>query len=629
MSYDSGAGNGPFGWGWNLSLTRVTRKTDKGLPQYRDADESDVFILAGAEDLVPVLQTDGRRFEDRTTFPGFIVCRYRPRIEGLFARIERWTNQATGEIHWRSISKGNITTLYGQSSESRIEASATDSAGPRTFSWLICESFDDKGNAVVYRYKSENSDDVSDSLPHEQNRQESRSTNRYIKSIYYGNRISRLLPEFDAGAASDQPLADPNQWMFEVVFDYGEHGRDVPRPAADGSWLARNDPFSSYRAGFEVRTYRLCQRILMFHHFRDEPGVGNDCLVRSLDIEYRSTRDESMDKQKGNPIASFIAAVTQQGYTRQPAPAPGYLIQPLPPLEFQYSDAVIDERNVFDVDRQSLENLPAGLSGGYQWIDLDSEGLSGILTEAGDGWYYKRNTAANNLQEIDSQDRAVARLAPVELVKTKPNASIAMGQAQFMDLAGDGLLDLVQFDGPQSGFYERTADRGWESFRPFRSTPNLDTRNPNVKFVDLDGDGRSDVLFNEDEVFTWHPSLGEDGYGAALQVRKALDDEHGPRTVVSDDTQAIFLVDMSGDGLADLVRIANGEVCYWPNLGYGRFGARVTMDDSPWFDHPEAFEPRRIRLADIDGSGVTDIIYLAHDGVRLYFNQSGNSWTPE
>ena len=31
---------------------------------------------------------------------------------------------------------------------------------------------------------------------------------------------------------------------------------------------------------------------------------------------------------------------------------------------------------------------------------------------------------------------------------------------------------------------------------------------------------------------------------------------------------------MNGDGLADLVRIRNGEVCYWPNLGYGRFGAR-------------------------------------------------------
>jgi hypothetical protein len=32
-------------------------------------------------------------------------------------------------------------------------------------------------------------------------------------------------------------------------------------------------------------------------------------------------------------------------------------------------------------------------------------------------------------------------------------------------------------------------------------------------------------------------------------------------------------------------------------------------------------------LADIDGSGTTDIIYLGRDGVRLYFNQSGNRWS--
>ena len=33
---------------------------------------------------------------------------------------------------------------------------------------------------------------------------------------------------------------------------------------------------------------------------------------------------------------------------------------------------------------------------------------------------------------------------------------------------------------------------------------------------------------------------------------------------------------MYGD--ADWVRLRNGEVCYGPNLGYGRFGAKVTMD---------------------------------------------------
>ncbi len=50
LSYDSGAGNGPFGFGWSLSLPQISRKTEKGLPQYNDAFESDVFMLSGSED---------------------------------------------------------------------------------------------------------------------------------------------------------------------------------------------------------------------------------------------------------------------------------------------------------------------------------------------------------------------------------------------------------------------------------------------------------------------------------------------------------------------------------------------------------------------------------------------------
>ncbi|HZE32924.1 MAG TPA: toxin TcdB middle/C-terminal domain-containing protein, partial [Actinoallomurus sp.] len=75
-------------------------------------------------------------------------------------------------------------------------------------------------------------------------------------------------------------------------------------------------------------------------------------------------------------------------------------------------------------------------------------------------------------------------------------------------------------------------------------------------------------------------------------------------------------------------RIRNGEICYWPNLGYGRFGAKVTMDGMRPLDHPEHFDQRRVRLADIDGTGTADLIYLHRDGVRLYYNQSGNGWSP-
>src|SRR5271157_2246132 len=150
LSYDSGSGNGPFGFGWSLSLPAITRRTDKGLPQFRDTEESDIFLLSGAEDLVPLLVRDasgkwiGNPVEERD---GYAIKSYRPRTEGLFARIERWTRLDDGAAHWRSISRDNKLTIYGIDSQSRI----ADPHNPNhIFTWLISRSYDDKGNAIIY-----------------------------------------------------------------------------------------------------------------------------------------------------------------------------------------------------------------------------------------------------------------------------------------------------------------------------------------------------------------------------------------------------------------------------------------------------------------------------------------------
>jgi RHS repeat-associated protein len=638
LSYDSGAGNGPFGFGWNLSLPAITRKTDKGLPKYQDEDESDTFILSGAEDLVPEFEKDEagewvikdgkhvihdkpRTIDDVT----YRVRRYRPRIEGLFARIERWTNTITNETHWRSISRDNIITVYGRRSDSRIEDPEAPDGFPRVFSWLICETYDDKGNAIYYEYELEDSTGIDHSQTNERNRTDkSRSANRYLKRIKYGNKTTIEIYS-DLPREFREDLSKRTDWLFEVVFDYeeghyeelsadpDEHQFIQARINPTQSWQRRQDPFSSYRSGFEVRTYRLCHRVLMFHHFPDELGV-DDYLVRSTEFNYNE-----------GPIASFITSVTQSGFKRQDNGT--YLKKSLPPLEFQYSEAVIQEE-IQEIDKESLENLPQGLDGAqYQWADIDGDGLSGILTEQGDAWFYKRNVSALPVMGEDDKLHVVARFAPTERLPTIPSFNnLSGGRQQLLDLAGDGQLDVVELAGPTPGFFERTEDREWHTFKPFESLPNISWQDPNLKFVDLTGDGHADIFITEDDVFTWYPSLAEAGFASGEKVRQALDEEKGPKLVFADGTQSVYLADISGDGLTDLVRIRSGEVCYWPNLGWGRFGAKVTMDNSPRFDAPDHFDQRRIRLADIDGSGVTDIIYLKDDGVYIYLNESGNCW---
>ncbi|CAH0353123.1 hypothetical protein AQB9606_03073 [Aquabacterium sp. CECT 9606] len=613
LSYDSGSGQGTFGLGWSLALPSISRKTEKGLPRYLDADESDVFLLSGAEDLVPLLDDAGNRVVDaavQLAGQWYRIHRYRPRIEGLFARIERWVVDGESKTSfWRTISRDNITTWYGKDDGSQV----VDPADPsRVYQWLICQTHDDKGNVAVYQYILEDARNVDTRTVWETNRQDAaRQSNRYLKRILYGN-VEPYLPKLDSLAVD----ALPQTWMFEAVFDYGDHqgraedGR-FPTPQPDTDWASRDDAFSSHRAGFEVRTYRLCQRVLMFHNFPKAQEVGQGCLVRSTDFEYDKP-DALLDALHTG--YATLRRVRQRSYKKVvPAAMPKYKWRELPPVQFDYSQPVVSQV-VHIIDPVQLENLPVGVQGpGYRWIDLDGEGLSGVLAEQAGGWFYKANLG-------DGQFGAMRQVART------PAMAVADGsRTQFMDLSGNGQIDLVEFDGATPGFHERDRDDGWKRHVPFANLPNIDWQDPNLRFVDLTGDGHADALITEQEVFTWYPSLDERGFSAAQQTRLAPDENAGASIVFADGTQTIFLADMCGDGLTDLVRIRNGEVCYWPNLGYGRFGRKVTLGNSPRFDHVDLFDPRRIRLTDIDGSGPIDIIYLGREGAKLYFNRSGNS----
>lgn len=608
LSYNSGSGNSAFGLGWNVGLPSIIRKTEKELPKYKDEIESDTFVISGAEDLVPVLEEVGgdwsktsiSRSENGTDY---IIFRYRPRIEGSFNRIERWVRKSDGDIHWRTVTPENIHSYYGLTDESRV-SDPQDSS--KIFEWKLCRSHDDKGSITIYLYKKEDFVGVDNSLC-EKNRI-NKCTQSYIKKICYGVRKPYYFGD-------DVPIED--DFLFKVVFDYGEHDTTFPLPKdvdqEKNSWTVRKDPFSFYRSGFEIRTYRRCSRILMFHCF-DAPDLPHKpYLTKSLELFYED-RLTLKSKEVSLEGFSYLIKARHNGHLWD-SNQNHYRTKHLPDFKINYQQHEWNTR-VQKVTKQNSANAPVGIHDSqYLWVDLFSEGIAGILTEQSGGWFYKSNLGKGDFSRAQ-------RVAP------KPSFNgISSGKLAIMELESNGIKSLVNYADEPKGFFKLTPEEEWEPFKSFSSMPKINLNDSNIRPIDLNGDGSADLLITEENTFRWYPGAGEQGFKVSETVFKAIDEEKGPAIVFKDDFQSIFLADMSGDGLTDIVKIKNGEICYWPNLGYGHFGTKVSMENAPKFDHPDRYNPNFLRLADIDGSGTIDVIYLGKNDFRVWMNQNGNSWT--
>ncbi|MBK8939088.1 MAG: toxin, partial [Polyangiaceae bacterium] len=578
LGYDSGSGNGLCGHGWALSVPQIVRRSDHRLPTYLDSQDADELLFAG-EVLVP--HFEGATRDERDVTEGAVsyrVERYRPRIEAAFTLLERW-RAPDGSVHFRAHAADNSRSTFGTTAASRI-ADPRDER--RVYAWLLDETRDDRGHVVSYHYVAEDLGGVPTGLASERARREGRLrfANKHLKRIRYANATPH----------------DASSYRLELVLDYGDHDPEVPSETPSGPWLARQDPSSTHRPGFDLRSYRLLRRALMFHRFSE---LGDHRLVRSLDLGYAES-----------PKLTQLVSATIVGYSWA---GTTYARQELPSVTLGYTAAVL-QRAIATIPRQELRDLePTQLNKTAQWVDLDGEGLPGVLTQRRGAHHYKPN-------------RGGAQLGPGRLLDSAPN--LPAGGAQLMDLDGGGDLAMVRLD-PRGGGYQERTRSGWGPFRTFAANPGVDFGSPHLKMVDLNGDGADDLLLSRGDHLVWYPSLGKQGWGAAQRIPLPDDPKRGPALIFGGVHSSVFLADMTGDGLQDLVRIGHSQVVYWPNQGHGRFGAQIVMDACPRLERPDRFHPTRVRLADLDGTGTADLLYFHARGVSIYLNQAGNRWSEE
>ncbi|KAJ4246357.1 hypothetical protein NW762_013708 [Fusarium torreyae] len=602
LNYSSGYGNGIFGLGWKLNLRSITRRTSKNIPKY---NSEDIFLLDGVDELVPLLVDD--KTAEPTENNSYIIEQFVPRMVQDNKRIERWTSTSDqNKVHWRVISASNVTTVYGSDDESRV-FEEKDTSRRNTFSWLPTIIYDALGNAMEFTYKPENASGMSSMPQHLRQSEQHRDNHvkcraRYLKSIRYGNRVPNRDPQ-------DWDIIVPvksKDWMFELLLDYGEHDLEMPTSKEETEWGLRMDPFSSYTSGFEVRHYRLCRRILMFHHIPEELGP-DDYLVSSAALQYAE-----------NAKFALLASLTISGHIDGGKGT--FSKEDLAPWEFSYTT----NPSISDLPVQAVENfnILAFPGGRYplnaEWVDLDGDGAPGLLVEdSSRTLYYQRN---------NSNIKSGAGFAQAYVLPGQPIHPSS--ERYFEDINRNGKMNLVftTDGGAPLGYYERS-DQGWENFEYFGSTINTGVTERERVRLDLVGDGLQDIMIVDEEKgeLKWHRSLAEKGFGHVTSTPKADKGFH----ITNLDQQVVTLyADMSGDGLVDVVHIRSAKISYWPNIGYGRFGQEVTMGNCPIIGEQGYVDPSRIRLADVDATGTQDLLYFPPGGgARLYYNLSGNSWS--
>jgi RHS repeat-associated protein len=214
---------------------------------------------------------------------------------------------------------------------------------------------------------------------------------------------------------------------------------------------------------------------------------------------------------------------------------------------------------------------------------------------------------------------------PVVLPAVPAALSLDRPTVAFADLDGNGRVDLFTADRRIAVAYPADG-RGGFAAEPvvFADRPDLRLADPSTRLTDVDGDGVVDLLATGRDAFLLYRHRPGDGWQQPRAVARVRDLDRFPDVAFGE--RGVRLADMTGDGLADLVVARGGACWYWPNLGEGRWGDRVEMAHPPML--PPGYRDDRLVLADLDGDGCADLAYLDHDRTVVWLNRCGNGFAP-
>jgi RHS repeat-associated protein len=145
--------------------------------------------------------------------------------------------------------------------------------------------------------------------------------------------------------------------------------------------------------------------------------------------------------------------------------------------------------------------------------------------------------------------------------------------------------------------------------------PSLD--NPDTTLVDMTGDGLPDVLQTGPGGHRFWPNKGNGTFGDMRTLDVAP-------VGLDLSTPGVSFADMNGDGAADLFRVDTRLGIYVANTAVGAWAKRPTVYRQQLNLRLSATDTR---LVDLDGDGVVDLLQSCPHGFLLTYNQGSAGWS--
>ena len=184
VAYDSTAGNGWVGQGWDLAVPSISVDTRFGVPRYDSVKETETYTM-GAEQLAGAT---GDRAAEKS---------FRSRVEGGFVKIVR---HGTGPANysWETVDKTGAHSFYGGTPESMLR----DDAG-NVFQWALRETRDAHGNVMrLHTVIQEDVGVVGGTVP---------GRNIYLREITYTGTTAAPEGPYAVTFIRDRELEEPRR----------------------------------------------------------------------------------------------------------------------------------------------------------------------------------------------------------------------------------------------------------------------------------------------------------------------------------------------------------------------------------------------------------------------------------